>query len=212
VSADDPTVDGADGRADERSVDEALRRSREGDPTAFAQLYRLHQPAVLRYLRVMVPGEAEDIASETWLQAVRDFHRFSGDTSGLRAWLVTIARHRALDALRARRRRPADAWDPVAMPDIPTQKDTEELTAESLATRRALRLIAQLPSDQAEAVLLRVVVGLDGPAAAAVLGKRAGAVRMATSRGLARLEQMISESASDAGVTDRDAEALKEVR
>lgn len=212
VSADDPIVDFVDDRAADRSVDEALQRSREGDPAAFAQLFRLHQPAVLRYLRVMVPGEAEDIASETWLQAVRDFHRFRGDASGLRAWLVTIARHRALDALRARRRRPADAWDPVALPDIPAQDNTEALTDESLATRRALGLIAQLPTDQAEAVLLRVVLGLDGPAAAAVLGKRAGAVRMATSRGLARLEQLISESGSNAGVTDRDASALKEVR
>jgi len=204
----DPTVDSADGRA----AEDALQRSREGDAAGFAQLYRLHQPAVLRYLRVMVAEEAEDVASETWLQAVRDFHRFRGDASGLRPWLVTIARHRALDALRARRRRPADAWDPVALPERTAPEDTEALTAESLATRRALTLIAQLPTDQAEAVLLRVVVGLDAPAAAAVLGKRSGAVRMAASRGLARLEQLVSESRSDAGVTAGDAATLKEVR
>lgn len=204
MSAVDPT--------DDAVADEALRRSRDGDSAAFAQLYRLHQPAILRYLRVLVPGEAEDIASETWLQAVRDFHRFRGNASGLRPWLVTIARHRALDALRARRRRPSDAWDPAALPDAAAQEDTEALTAESLATRRALALIAQLPPDQAEAVLLRVVVGLDAPAAAAVLGKRAGAVRMATSRGLARLEQVVAGSAGNAGVTDGETSALKEVR
>jgi RNA polymerase sigma-70 factor (ECF subfamily) len=197
---------------DDSAAAEALRRSRDGDAAAFAQLYRLHQPAVLRYLQVMVPGEAEDIASETWLQAVRDFSRFRGDAAGLRPWLVTIARHRALDALRARKRRPADAWDPAALPDIAAREDTEALTAESLATRRALALIAQLPPDQAEAVLLRVVVGLDAPAAAAVLGKRAGAVRMATSRGLARLEQLLAPATGDTGVTDRDSAALKEVR
>jgi RNA polymerase sigma-70 factor (ECF subfamily) len=208
VSAADPTVNSVDDRA----AEDALLRARDGDAAAFAQIYRLHQPAVLRYLRVMVPSEAEDVASETWLQAVRDFHRFRGNAAGLRAWLVTIARHRALDALRARRRRPADAWDPAALPDRAAPEDTEALTAESLATRRALALIARLPTEQAEAVLLRVVVGLDAPAAAAVLGKRAGAVRMATSRGLARLEQLISEPAGDSGVTDRDAATLKEVR
>jgi RNA polymerase sigma-70 factor (ECF subfamily) len=212
VSAVDPILDDAWDRANDRSSDEALQRSRQGDSAAFAQLYRLHQPAVLRYLRVLVPAEAEDVASETWLQAVRDFHRFRGDASGLRAWLVTIARHRALDTLRARRRRPADPWDPQALPDRSAPEDTESLTDESLATRRALALIAQLPSDQAEAVLLRVVVGLDAPAAAKVLGKRAGAVRMATSRGLRRLEQLLSESGGNAGVTHREAAALKEVR
>jgi RNA polymerase sigma-70 factor (ECF subfamily) len=71
-----------------------------------------------------------------------------------------------------------------------------------------LALIARLPADQAEAVLLRVVVGLDAPAAAAVMGKRAGAVRMATSRGLARLAQLLEEQ----GVTHADPAALKEVR
>ncbi|MFE1783577.1 sigma factor-like helix-turn-helix DNA-binding protein, partial [Streptomyces sp. NPDC059506] len=48
-------------------------------------------------------------------------------------------------------------------------------------------LIAELPRDQAEAVLLRVVVGLDATSTARVLGKRSGAVRMAAHRGLKRL-------------------------
>ena len=65
--------------------------------------------------------------------------------------------------------------------------------------------IARLPRDQAEAVLLRVVVGLDAPAAAKVLGKRAGAVRMATSRGLARLEQLVAD---EPGVTLPEPRAL----
>ena len=53
----------------------------------------------------------------------------------------------------------------------------------------ALALIARLPRDQAEAVLLRVVVGLDAKAAAKVLGKRAGAVRTAAHRGLRALAE-----------------------
>jgi RNA polymerase sigma-70 factor (ECF subfamily) len=156
----------------------------------------------------MVGPDAEDVASETWLQAVRDLNRFHGNGTELRAWLVTIGRNRALDLLRAARRRPSDAWDPALLPEGRARDDTAELTEESLATRRALALIARLPRDQAEAVLLRVVVGLDAPAAAAVMGKRAGAVRMATSRGLARLAELLEEQ----GVTHGDPPALKEVR
>lgn len=108
-------------------------------------------------------------------------------------WLVGIGRHRALDHLRAQGRRPADPRAPAALPERAAAADTAELTEESLGTRRALALIRSLPPDQAEAVLLRVVVGLDAPAAARLLGKRPGAVRMATSRGLARLAELLEQ-------------------
>lgn len=176
-----------------RELDDALAGARRGDADGFAVLYRAHQPPLLRYLTTLVGPDAEDVASETWLQATRDLKRFRGDATELRAWLVTIGRHRALDLLRAQRRRPSDAWDPALLPQPASDDDVAMLTEESLATRRALALIARLPQDQAEAVLLRVVVGLDAPAAAAVLGKRAGAVRMATSRGLSRLAQLLEE-------------------
>ena len=79
-----------------------------------------------------------------------------------------------------------------------TAQDTESLALENLSTERAVALIASLPQDQAEAVLLRVVLGLDGPTAAKVLGKRPGAVRTAAHRGLKRL----SERLSNAGESD----------
>ena len=180
----------------------SLAGARRGEHAAFAALYGEHQAPLLRYLRTLVGEDAEDVASETWLQAVRDLGRFRGTAEEFRPWIVTIGRHRALDHLRAQRRRPSDAWDPSSMPE---QLDTRDLTAESLATREALALIATLPPDQAEAVLLRVVVGLDAPAAASVLGKRAGAVRMATSRGLARLAVIVQEQ----GVTPARSAALK---
>ena len=60
---------------------------------------------------------------------------------------------------------------------------------EQLDTEWALAVIGTLPRDQAEAVLLRVVVGLDVSGTAKVLGKRPGAVRVATLRGLRRLAE-----------------------
>lgn len=69
---------------------------------------------------------------------------------------------------------------------------TPPTALEALATERALFLIASLPPDQAQAVLLRVVVGLDAASAARVLGKRAGAVRTAAYRGLKRLARLLS--------------------
>lgn len=187
---------------------EALARARKGDEQAFATLYRALQPPLQRYLRSLVGDDAEDVASETWLQAARDLGRFRGDPDDLRGWLATIGRHRALDHLRAQRRRPQEPHDPAELPEPPTAPDASEVTAEAVATRAALDLICALPRDQAEAVLLRTVMGLDAPTAARVLGKRAGAVRMATSRGLARL----AEQLESAGVTPEERAALKEMR
>jgi RNA polymerase sigma-70 factor (ECF subfamily) len=194
---------------DPPDLSDALAGARRGDEQAFAVLYRALQPPLQRYLRSLVGDDAEDVASETWLQAARDIRRFRGEPDDLRAWLATIGRHRALDHLRAQRRRPQHPEDPALMPQPAPAPDTADVTAESLATRRALELICSLPQDQAEAVLLRTVMGLDAPAAARVLGKRPGAVRMATSRGLARLADQIEH---DQGVTPGDPAALKETR
>jgi RNA polymerase sigma-70 factor (ECF subfamily) len=68
-----------------------------GDEQAFARLWRDLHPALLRYLQVVTPGAAEDVASETWLEVVRGLGQFTGDETGFRSWVFTIARHRALD-------------------------------------------------------------------------------------------------------------------
>jgi RNA polymerase sigma-70 factor (ECF subfamily) len=199
-------------RDDADELGTELEAARRGDEQAFATLYRALQPPLLRYLRSLVADDAEDVASETWLQAARDLRRFRGNTEELRGWLATIGRHRALDHLRAQRRRPSEPEDPASMPQPPPSPDTADVTAEAFATRRALDLICALPRDQAEAVLLRTVMGLDAPAAARVLGKRAGAVRMATSRGLARLAEQLEEAPAEPGVTPQEPAALKKTR
>jgi RNA polymerase sigma-70 factor (ECF subfamily) len=55
-------------------------------------------------------------------------------------------------------------------------------------------MIADLPPDQAEAVMLRVVMGLDAESAGQVLGKKAGAVRTAAYRGLRRLGTRLEQA------------------
>jgi RNA polymerase sigma-70 factor (ECF subfamily) len=84
---------------------------------------------------------------------------------------------------------PADALAGFAAAD-----DTAAGAIEAVSTDAALRLIATLPPDQAEAVMLRVVVGLDAETAGTVLGKRAGAVRTAAFRGLRTLAKRLEGS------------------
>ncbi|MEW2398605.1 RNA polymerase sigma factor [Streptomyces sp. NPDC046862] len=186
----------------------AVARAQEGDEAAFAVAYRIVQPGLLGYLRGLVGNDAEDVASDAWLEIARDLGRFKGDGAGFRGWTATIARHRALDHLRRQKVRPRATGLESDVLDLPGAHSTYDQAMESLSTEHALELVAQLPRDQAEAVLLRVVVGLDGPAAARALGKRPGAVRTAAHRGLKRLARLLGAE----GVTDEDPRTLGESR
>jgi RNA polymerase sigma-70 factor (ECF subfamily) len=177
----------------------AIRHAQDGDEEAFAVLYRAVQPGLLRYLKVQLGDAAEDVASETWLQIARDLGSFRGDPAGFRGWAATIARHRAMDYLRHQRRLPATGGSVEQLADLPAGDDTARSALDGLATDAALELIGRLPRDQAEAVLLRVVMGLDVKAAAKVLGKRAGAVRTAAYRGLRGLAELLEQAGGSPG-------------
>ncbi|MFB7928937.1 MULTISPECIES: RNA polymerase sigma factor [Streptomyces] len=193
-------------RAYDGELGAAVARAQQGDEAAFAVAYRLVQPGLLGYLRGLVGDDAEDVASDAWLEIARDLGRFQGDGAGFRGWTATIARHRALDHLRRQRVRPRPAVLEQDVLDLPGPHSTHDQALEALSTAHALELVRGLPRDQAEAVLLRVVVGLDGPAAARVLGKRPGAVRTAAYRGIRRLARQLGAE----GVTDEAPRTLGE--
>jgi RNA polymerase sigma-70 factor (ECF subfamily) len=169
----------------------AVAQARHGNENAFRLIYRAVHPGLVRYLRVLVGEDAEDVASETWLQVARDLASFRGDDDGFRGWVATIGRHRAMDHLRTQQRRPVVRGQVEELADWRGPEDTAESAMDAVGTDAALSLIAKLPPDQAEAVLLRVVLGLDAKAAAKVLGKRPGAVRTAAHRGLRRLAELV---------------------
>jgi len=167
-----------------------LRAAQDGDEAAFAELWRDANPVLLRYLHVLSgPGSAEDVASDCWLHVVRGLAAFRGDEQAWRGWLLTTARRRAVDAGRVRQRTPAVAWQPGHEPPPAPSAETAVLTA--LDTRAALELVARLPAQQAEAVVLRVVAGLDPGQVAELLGTSPGAVRVAVHRGLRRLAALL---------------------
>lgn len=188
-------------------LDADLERARAGNEASFARIFRAVQPSLLRYVRSLVGADAEDVASEAWSQACRDLAKFHGDFDRFRAWLATIARHRAIDHLRARGRRPMDPVPVEELVERAAPESTEGAALESAATAAALAAIRSLPKDQAEAVLLRTVMGLDAKSAGAVLGKRAGAVRVAAFRGLNNLARQLETERG--AMSPRNASALQ---
>ena len=124
-----------------------LANARAGDEAAFACIFRDVQPALLRYLRV-IAADPEDVAGETWVQVVAGLRRFRGEEQDFRAWLFTIARHRAADAGRSRARRPAVPLDMTEAAQQLTSPDTADQALEAVSTQAAMALIASLPHDR----------------------------------------------------------------
>lgn len=180
---------------------ECLAAAKAGDEHSFVELFRSVQPALLRYLTALGGGLAEDVAGETWVSVVRGLQRFSGDESGWRAWVFTIARARLLDAQRKAARSPQVTDTDEALESRPDTVDVAAYVEEIFSTEAALALIGRLPRDQAEVVLLRHVAGLDVPRTARILGKRPGAVRVAAHRGLRRLSDMLAPDAQRPGAS-----------
>jgi RNA polymerase sigma-70 factor (ECF subfamily) len=168
---------------------EALARAKSGDEAGFLVLWEELQPRLLRYLRVLGCDDVDDVAGETWLQAIRDLPKFKkGGADEFRAWLFTIGRHRAIDAARSRIRFRDKMAEAEAVPQQPTSwNPVEDEVLYGLSTGRAVALVAGLSRDQAEVVALRIIAGLDTDAVARILRKSPGAVRTALHRGLRAL-------------------------
>jgi RNA polymerase sigma-70 factor, ECF subfamily len=178
-----------------------LAAAQGGDEQAFAVLWRDLQPAVLRYFQVAADLAAEDLAADTWVSVIRSLGRFRGDERAFRAWVFTVARHRAIDWHRQAARRPTSSVPAELLAEQPAPDDPVLQMLEGQSTRAALALLAELPPDQAEVVALRVLGGLEVAEVARIVGKRPGAVRVLAHRGLRRLARRVEGAGLVRGVT-----------
>jgi RNA polymerase sigma factor (sigma-70 family) len=136
---------------------------------------------VLRVARaVLGPDDADDAWSETFLAAMTAYPDLPSDAN-VEAWLVTIAHRKAIDVIRAARRRP------LAVADVPDRVSSDA------ADRRDLDLVAALatlPDKQRQAVAYHYLAGLSYAQIAGLLGSTEAAARRAAADGIARLRRV----------------------
>lgn len=173
---------------------EVLALATEGDESSIAVIWTAWNPPLLRFFRGHGAIEPDDLAQQVWLEVARKLNSFKGDSDAFRRWIFTLAYRRLIDAGRVRRRRPP------TVEQVDTAIDDDTGRVDDLAW--ALALLRQIPDQQATAVSLRILADMSVPDVAAVMGKRPGAVRALTHRGLRRLEELIADQENpDAGVT-----------
>jgi RNA polymerase sigma-70 factor (ECF subfamily) len=142
-----------------------------------------HGTAVYRYCREELRDAtiADDVHQQVFLAAFRDLRRFSGRSS-VRTWLFAIARHRVLDAAKARRRALAhvEANNPASAPD--PRPPASEAIDDARLREALLACLAQLREDVRTALLMRFQQGFTFEEMAVVCGERAGTLQAKVTR------------------------------
>ncbi len=149
-------------------------------PPPFSLLFRDHAPAVAGLLATLVPREqVEELVQETFVAALRAYDRFDGRSP--RAWVLAIARRKAIDEHRARGRR---------LPQ--TELEAERLAASPRPGPRPGGIwddVAALPPKQRAALVLRYAFDMPHREIGEVLGCSEAAARRSVHEGLAKLRE-----------------------
>ena len=169
-----------------------LDRARSGDRDAVGELWRTYQPQLLRFLRSRRSASPDDVAAQVWLAVGRSLARFEGDGRDFQRWIFTIARRRDIDEVRrARHRReyPTNEVESGESSEVTSADPLDEVSS----LDAAIQLVASLPPQMAEAIMLRVVHDLDVGAVASIMEVSEGNVRVLVHRGLTKLRATMAE-------------------
>jgi RNA polymerase sigma-70 factor, ECF subfamily len=184
--------------AESQAEDESsLRQIASGDQAAAARLYDRHaRPLYSLVLRILGnEAEAEDVLQDVFAQAFRQASRYDVRRGAVAAWLLTIARSRAIDRLRARRTRVETGTGEMQtldeMPDA--QPDAASTMLDEERSRLVRQALGELPMLQRMAIELAYYEGLSHSEIAQRLEQPLGTVKTRIRLGLLRLRDVLTE-------------------
>ncbi len=162
----------------------------------FSDFYRAHLRDIYNYTyyRTGNHHDAEDLTTQTFIQAYRHFERANRESNGrpLRPWLVRIAHNLAANYYRDKARRPTTALDAVEG-TLGAPGTTEDLVVGREEATAVLAGVQALPEERREALIMRFAMGMDNKEIARTLGKTAGATKVLIHRAIKQLEQELEK-------------------
>jgi RNA polymerase sigma-70 factor (ECF subfamily) len=171
-----------------------LLRVQSGDTRALAELYDRYTPLLypVAYRILRSPADAEDAMQEVWLQVWKRAATYDPRRGAVAAWLLTVARSRALDRYRSMssRRLAESSVDPEpAMPPA----DASARAAQGQMSERVRAALAELPPQQRQVLEIAYFQGLSQSEIATRLAAPLGTVKSWTRQALARLREVLPE-------------------
>jgi RNA polymerase sigma-70 factor (ECF subfamily) len=182
---------------------ELVRRMQSGDERALGTFYDRWYPIVNGLISRMLPSadDVEVVVEETFWQVWRQSSRFEDGRGSVQTWLLTIARSRALDRLRATRRRREDSIDDdggealasLAEPAFATAASDPSLAVEHNERTQLIRVaLGELPREQREALELGYFKGLSQSEIAERTGQPLGTVKTRMRLAMQKLRDRLS--------------------
>lgn len=182
---------GARSQVSDETFTSVLLAAQAGASWACTHIWVEYAPAVAAFLAARGSREPEDLTSEVFLAVFDRIRDFSGDVSSFRSFVFSVAYRRLVDELRMRSRRGETAeWSPENDPR--RAPSAEEEASSRLGDERARALLDDLPPDQRDVMVLRIVADLTVEQVAEVLHKRPGAVKALQRRALENLRKKVA--------------------
>jgi RNA polymerase sigma-70 factor (ECF subfamily) len=173
-----------------------VERAQAGDAEAFGELYDRYVDQVYRYIAYRVGSTqlAEDLASETFLRALRRIGSFTWQGRDIGAWFVTIARNLIADHYKSGRYRLELTTDDVTESGkAPTISGPEAEVLEAMQNKVLLEAIKKLNAEQQECIVLRFLQSLSVSETAEIMGKNEGAIKALQYRAIRTLGRLLPE-------------------
>jgi len=190
-------VERVGGASDSANLRHLTALAAQGEATAIESLLEQIRPMVVRYCRarlVQISGHyhvADDVAQEVCLAVLSALPRYRDMGRPFASFVFGIASHKVADAMRNAARLAIPTED---LPDGPDNgPGPEETVVAFIEAERARALLARLPENQRELLVLRVLTGMSAEETGHALGMSPGAVRVAQHRALARLRAIARE-------------------
>jgi len=160
-------------------------------PASFRALYELNRLPVFRYVYALTSGsqdDAEDLTAETFLRAWKARYQFQGEIDSAISWLIGIAKRLVIDDYRRTAR--ANRNSPT---DVNSESTPEQTAIQQEQQKLLFRLLADLPDEQREILILRYLLGWRVNDIAQHIGASENKVSVSLHRILSKLREKWTE-------------------